>query len=287
MDFVALDVETANADMTSICQIGVASFSGASLVDEWSTLVDPETFFEPINVSIHGINADAVQGAPVFSEVAEEVRRRTNAKTVVTHTHFDRTAIFQAFQKIGAAPIDCNWLDTARVARRAWTEFESAGYGLANVCEKIGYEFNHHNALEDAKAAGQVLIAASQHTGLGIPEWASRVTQPINPERASGGKAIERQGNPSGPLFGEVIVFTGALQVTRAEAADLAARVGCDVAQSVTKKTTILCVGDQDVQRLAGHSRSSKHRKSEALIERGQAIRIIRETDFIQMVEMT
>jgi DNA polymerase-3 subunit epsilon len=55
MDFVAIDVETANADMASICQIGIASYSNGSLVDEWSALVEPEDFFDPINISIHGI----------------------------------------------------------------------------------------------------------------------------------------------------------------------------------------------------------------------------------------
>jgi DNA polymerase-3 subunit epsilon len=54
MDFVALDVETANADSSSICQIGLATFEDGCLVDEWSTLVNPEDYFDPFNVSIHG-----------------------------------------------------------------------------------------------------------------------------------------------------------------------------------------------------------------------------------------
>jgi DNA polymerase-3 subunit epsilon len=34
MDFVAIDVETANADMASICQIGVAGFEAGQVVSE-------------------------------------------------------------------------------------------------------------------------------------------------------------------------------------------------------------------------------------------------------------
>ena len=44
MDFVAIDVETANADMASICQIGVAKYSEGKLIEEWSSLVDPEDY---------------------------------------------------------------------------------------------------------------------------------------------------------------------------------------------------------------------------------------------------
>ena len=56
-------------------------------------------------------------------------------------------------------PIDTTWLDSARVARRSWEECAWKGYGLSNVCEIIGYKFKHHDALEDAKASGQVMIA--------------------------------------------------------------------------------------------------------------------------------
>jgi len=41
------------------------------------------------------------------------------------------------------------------------------------------------------------------------------------------------------------------------------------------------------VQKLTEHAKSSKHRKAEGLIEKGQPIRIIRETDFKEMVTLT
>jgi len=42
MEFVAIDVETANADMASICQIGIARFADGLLTSEWETYVDPQ-----------------------------------------------------------------------------------------------------------------------------------------------------------------------------------------------------------------------------------------------------
>jgi DNA polymerase-3 subunit epsilon len=171
------------------------------------------------------------------------------------------------------------WLDSARVARRAWKQFANRGYGLANISGEIGYRFKHHDALEDAKAAGHVLIAAIKETGLDLEQWLTRVTEPINSTGNAGGK-ISRTGSPDGNLQGEVVVFTGNLELTRLEAAELAAKAGCDVASTVTRKTTMLVVGDQDVARLAGHSKSSKHRKAEQLMSMGTSIRILRETDF-------
>ena len=41
MDFVVIDVETANADLSSICQVGIASFRDGRLADSWVSLVEP------------------------------------------------------------------------------------------------------------------------------------------------------------------------------------------------------------------------------------------------------
>ena len=73
----------------------------------------------------------------------------------------------------------------------------------------------------------------------------------------------------------------GALEVLRVKAAD----IGCLVAQGVTKETTILVVGDQDIAKFAGHEKSSKHRKAERLIAEGHRLRIIGELDFKALVQ--
>jgi DNA polymerase-3 subunit epsilon len=282
-EFTAVDVETANADMSSICQVGLATFSGGALVMEWKSFLDPQDFFDPLNVAIHGIDEDTVAGAPTLPEIALTLCDKLSNGIAVCHTHFDRVSIGQAFAKYGVEPPGCAWLDSARVARRTWTDCSSRGYGLHDVCAKIGYEFVPHDALEDAKAAGQILLAAIELTGLSIEDWLIRVRGPIDPSTAD---PIRRSGNPEGPLYGEVMVFTGALDVPRREAANLASEIGCEVASGVTAKTTMLVVGDQDVTRLAGHDKSTKHRKAEGLIATGQPIRILRETDFKELVTL-
>ncbi|AEI94246.1 exonuclease domain-containing protein [Roseobacter litoralis] len=283
MKFVAIDVETANANMASICSVGVAVFENGELAQEWYSLIDPRDYFDGMNVSIHGIDETQVVGAPTFAEITEQLGAMLSDNVVVTHTHFDRVAMHQAARHWSVPPVTCTWLDSARVARRTWEECAQRGYGLANVCKLIGHTFEHHNALEDAKASGVVLLAAMNKSGFDLDRWLTRVTQPIDPSSRDG--RITRDGNPDGALAGEVVVFTGALEIPRREAADLAASIGCSVGASVTKKTTLLVVGDTDVARLAGHAKSSKHRKAEDLAAKGVPIRIIRETDFRELVE--
>ena len=287
MNFLAIDVETANADMASICQIGLAKFENGILSHEWKSYVDPEDYFDDINVSIHGIDETTVEGAPTFPELYDTLRSYLAGTVVVCHTHFDRVAIRQAHQRYNVIAPECTWLDSSMVTRRAWTECARKGYGLYNVCRMLGYEFKHHDALEDAKAAAHIILAASIETGLDIDNWLKRIRQPIDPTASSSGSAIKRDGNPEGTLYGEVLVFTGALEITRREAADLAATIGCQVASGVTIKTTMLVVGDQDIKKLVGHKKSSKHRKAEELIMNGVSIRILKESDFKELVRFS
>jgi len=282
MEFAAIDVETANADLASICQVGIAIFRDGVHVDSWSSLIDPEDEFDLLNVSIHGITEAAVVGAPVWSEAVGRVRTLLEGSVVACHTPFDRVATRLACQKHRVSHINCRWLDTARVVRRTWPEkFATRGYGLDSVASFLGIQFKHHDALEDARAAGEILRAASLEAGLSLEDWLARVERPIDLEFE---RPITRDGNSEGPLFGNVVVFTGSLAIPRREAADMAARAGCDVGASVTKKTTLLVVGDQDVSKLAGKAKSAKHIQAEKLIAKGHPIRILRESDFRSVV---
>jgi DNA polymerase-3 subunit epsilon len=285
MDFVAIDVETANSDMASICQIGIAKYSAGELAQEWVSYVDPEDEFDGLNIGIHGIDEAVVRGSPTFADLTDALKEHLEGRVAVCHTHFDRVAMQQAAERYELPPIGCTWLDSARVARRTWEQCSKRGYGLHDVCSMLGYEFRHHDALEDAKAAAHILLAASGETGLGLDAWLKRVGRRISPGKSARNRTSERcEPNPDGPLFGEVVVFTGALGMPRSAAADLAAKLGCKVASSVTKQTTILIVGGQNPRLLAGHDKSSKLRKAEALQAAGSRVRILSVLDFEALI---
>jgi DNA polymerase-3 subunit epsilon len=236
-----------------------------------------------MNVNIHGITEEKVKNAPNFNQAYSDLKKLVENRVTVIHTSFDKVAITRATEKNGLSSINCTWLDTARVVRRAWEVFQSSGYGLSNVAKELGISFEHHNAVEDARVAGEILLRAIDHTGTNLDEWVIRAYQPITTTAKS---IIAREGNPYGALAGEVIVFTGALSIPRRQAAELAVNAGCNVASGVNKKTTLLIVGDQDISRLSGHSKSSKHRKAEGLISKGQNIRILGESDFLRLLDV-
>lgn len=279
LTFNSIDVETANADRASICQIGVIQVRDGEVQNEWSTLVNPGDWFDPWNVSIHGIDESAVKGSPTFSRVHETLLSLLEGSVAVTHTSFDRIALERAATQHGMNRIQVAWLDSASIVRRVWPDrYGRSGYGLRKVADDFGISFQHHDALEDARTAAEIVIRACAATTTGITSWLSREKQ--QRARQSG----RRIGKYGGALYGESLVFTGALGIPRKDAADLAANAGSNVTDSVTKQTTILVVGTQDKTRLNGYEKSSKQRKAEEMIVNGAEIQILSEDDFFELV---
>lgn len=99
MDFVVIDVETANPDLASICQVGITVFSSGQFSESWSTLVNPNDYFDSHNVSVHGINEEMVASAPHWIEVHDRLRANFSNQILASHTPFDRTAIRRACEK--------------------------------------------------------------------------------------------------------------------------------------------------------------------------------------------
>jgi DNA polymerase-3 subunit epsilon len=168
------------------------------------------------------------------------------------------------------------------IARRAWPELiGNGGHGLASLKQFLGLEFNHHDAEEDARAAAMVVLLAEEHTGQSF-----KALSDVRHHARSYPAQIKMAGDASGPLFGQVAVFTGRLSIARSEAARLAASAGITIKTSVSKKITLVVVGDQDLGLLApGETKSTKHRRAEELIDEGCDIRIIGESEFRMLVE--
>jgi DNA polymerase III subunit epsilon len=277
--FVALDVETACSDVASICQIGLACVQPDNQIQTFSMLINPRTRFDPFNIQLHGIGPDHVAEAPHFPDALDVLLPLLIRHHLVQHSNFDRQAVSAACNRCGISTPDLRWSDSVTIARRAWPELKgNGGHGLANLKRSLNLEFHHHDAGEDARAAAMVVLRAEKH--LAMPFEQLIVPRP----KTSFPAKQTRAGKADGSLAGATVVFTGSLGMSREVAADLAARAGMDVKETVTRKITHLVVGDQDVRVLAGHMKSSKHRKAEEMRDAGHPVRILTESEFRKLV---
>lgn len=270
--FVAVDVETANNNRGSICQIAIVEFCSGAIVDEWSTLVDPDEAFFPANIGIHGIRPEDVAGHPTIGELSQEIHVRLNDRLVVSHTLFDQQSLSIACPDVAHG---LKWLDTCDAARRAWPSLPS--HRLPDLAGRLGIEFAHHDALEDARAAGKVLIAALQRNRSIMQFAITTFAAPQSRSRAYAPQ-VQRAGKTSGRLAGEVVVLTGTMWTSRNRIADLAADAGCNVHPRITNSTTILVVGTDNVG-------ESKIHTARQLVASGRKLRILTDAEFRSLLD--
>ena len=264
-DFVVVDVETACSNVSSICQVGIVGFRDGVEIFEYETLVDPLDRFSSFNVRIHGITGDHVVGAPTFADIHGILDVHLGGRVTVAHSYFDKGALGAACRIHGRASIETTWLDSVRVAKRAWPELSS--HRLNVLTKFLGVRHKHHDALSDARAAGMVIVRAIEHTGIDLAGWLA----PMRPRSGPAPKAA-----PTGPLKGQRIAILGAPR--DGELGWRLAAEGARVVASVGTTTTMLVISeDQPFGRF--FTAHADHRRAEEIRRSGANIEIVMEAE--------
>lgn len=291
MRFVAIDVETACSSIDSICQVGICIFQDGREIGSYESLIDPECRFDRINIGIHGITQRDVANAPPLAAVTGNINAYLRGGIVLSHGPFDRLALGAAYARIGKAVPDCIWLDTIALAKWAWPDQAAiGGYGLAVLARRLDIAFSHHDALEDARAAGSIAIAALARLNVTLDDAVRHLGRPASGTPLPRTPVARRPrtdyprsisltefAGGHGPLSGHRIAFTGTLSIPREDAARRACSFGAECSGSISRRTTLLVIGDN------GNRRSGKQVKAETLISEGAAIRIISEAAFFAL----
>ena len=67
-NFIAIDVETANRERTSICSIGAVKVKDGIIIDSHYSLVCPEPeWYSRYNTAVHGLTEEDTWDAPTLS----------------------------------------------------------------------------------------------------------------------------------------------------------------------------------------------------------------------------
>ncbi|MEJ2025521.1 MAG: 3'-5' exonuclease, partial [Deltaproteobacteria bacterium] len=85
--FAILDIETTGGSPKTekITEIAIFFHDGEKVVDEWSTLINPEKPIPYFITGLTGITDDMVAGSPKFYEIARELVERTENHVIVGH----------------------------------------------------------------------------------------------------------------------------------------------------------------------------------------------------------
>lgn len=173
MTVTAIDFETANPSHTSICAVGIAVFNKGNLIDSKHWFVRPPKghgWFREEFIACHGINWSDVRDEPEFPGIATEIiDRLERADLVIAHNaSFDMTKLRGTLQHFGIPAPRFNFLCTLKAARCVWPNL-AGGHGLGALAASMGHQFRHHNAQDDAEAAGWLLYGMMRAVGASTP----------------------------------------------------------------------------------------------------------------------
>jgi DNA polymerase III subunit epsilon len=151
-DLVFVDLETTggSAAYDRITEIGILRVTDGELIEEWSSLVNPECPIPPHIEAFTGINDEMVAQAPRFAELASTVREKLRGAVFVAHNaRFDYSFLRSEFAKADmsfTAPVLC----TVKLSRRLFPEY--VRHNLDAVMERNGLTCDaRHRALGDAR----------------------------------------------------------------------------------------------------------------------------------------
>ncbi len=298
---MALDVETANYDRGSICAIGWAFVRNGNIGDTGSFLCrppDPVYWFDPWISTIHGITERDVRDKPTFGDVVPELITGFGDLPVIAHNAaFDIGALREAHTYC-ALP----WPTLSYGCTLVWSRrlLHLPSNRLPIVCRHLGVKLSrHHDAGEDARAAAQIAIAlagqvqahtldALCHTTwsrlgrLQPTEWDGCTLRDLTSKSAP---QANLDADPTNPFYGETVVFTGGLScMIRSDAWRYVAAAGGTPNDDVTKRTTLLVLGDgfRGASTFDDFLATDKAVKAWRYRERGQPIEFWSEIDFVE-----
>lgn len=156
--YAIIDIETTGgmAKRDKITEVGIVIHDGERIIDEFTSLVNPNRSIPPNITRITGITNDMVLDAPQFYEIAKTIVEMTEGAVFVAHNvRFDYSFIKQAFEELGYT-YSKRQLCTVRLSRKAFPGLKS--YALGNLIKHFGISVNaRHRALDDARATAIIL----------------------------------------------------------------------------------------------------------------------------------
>ena len=154
LEYVAFDVETTGFNKNDrIVEIGFVTFKNGQLLEEWSTLLNPQRDVGKSN--IHGITASMVSTAPLFEEVVNDIFRIINGRVLVAHQFsFDARMLAQELNRLDVDGDLGKGFCTLIASRNL---LPGTADSLAATCEALGIEtIDAHSALGDARMTMQI-----------------------------------------------------------------------------------------------------------------------------------
>ena len=151
--YAVLDIETTGGKYNEegITEIAIYRFDGQKIIDQFSSLINPEREIQPFVQRLTGINAKMLVNAPKFYEIAKRVIEITEDCILVAHNaEFDCRILETEFRRLSYS-FKRKSLCTVAISQELLPDQES--YSLGKLVRSLGIPISdQHRAFGDALA---------------------------------------------------------------------------------------------------------------------------------------
>lgn len=174
---IVLDLETTGTSPqhNRIIEVGLCEIKHGRMVEEWSSLVNPQVRLSPFIVQYTGISDALLAGAPTFAELAEELYERLSGKVLIAHNaRFDYGFLKNEFARLGFVYQE-KTLCTLKLSRNLYPQHRR--HGLDALIARHGLKTQErHRALGDVRMTWEFVSKALAENP---PDAVSSVLQKI------------------------------------------------------------------------------------------------------------
>lgn len=289
-DYTVVDLETTGLSPArdSIIEFAAVKVRDGLVVDQYSTLINPETPICRKVTMLSGITDEMLQDAPLIEAVLPECIQFIGLDIIVGHNiSFDLSFLQPAAHALGL-PLDNDYVDTLQLSRRLCPELEN--HKLCTLQQHFGVENpDAHRALSDCLCTHGCYQKLRELLGSSplpqLPQQTAKRKSHISAHIRPSGFVMDPACAVEGsPLCGKMIVFTGELSISREEAAQLAVNAGAVLKTSVSCKTDYLVIGEQNISLVGDDGLSTKQEKALRLNAEGRGhIKFLTEAEFLSL----
>ncbi len=159
--YAVVDLETTQTSQEEghIIQIAIAFVQNKTIINQFSTLINPGIKIPRHITQLTGITNGMVKNAPYFEEVAQTIHAMLQGTVFVAHNvNFDLPFLNTEFTRLGITPLDSVALDTVPLSQILWPT--APGYRLIDIAKFLGILHEHpHQADSDAATTAELLIS--------------------------------------------------------------------------------------------------------------------------------
>ncbi len=159
-NFVVFDLETTglNPKNDDIIEIGAVKISNRKFVDSFSTLVHTDKKLSQKIIELTSITDDMLKGQAETDEALKAFMEFAKDSVLVAHNaKFDISFLREKARINGIENYDPSTLDTLELSKALIKDVKN--HKLSTLTKKLGINLiNHHRAVDDANATGQLFI---------------------------------------------------------------------------------------------------------------------------------